>query len=443
MPKTLDPEVKARPKYIKEVACIQREFGQLYLDPEVNILRQLKEYDKETSNSHFWVIDPHVEIAPDFDFDYYPTQWDAQNVHVFQDQNGNYRNVRLYPKGFFEQYPDLTEEQLDNNSFENVKLMNTVVSQAISWPVVTLNNMSKDQFVDKLKEYHLMGYAYAWSIDGDVIPDNAILSQSYQPNVTAVDKIHLWKRINPLTDKVHSYGGLRLWPTSRDYSTMTSKAWRLNKLKGIQYVREVGSKYKPFDIVFISYKDEYADQKYRTLKKKYPKLKWVNDVDGIFEAHKAAAEKAKSPMFWAVDSDAELVEDFEFSYIPDVYDQETTHVWKTINPITEDSYGYGGVKLFNRQQILDATSWGLDFTTGLSSSFKVVEEVSNVSRFNDSALNTWRSAFREAAKLQLKDDTESADRLDKWLIQMHCIGSMLKPEQKQVSNMQKTILTSL
>jgi hypothetical protein len=120
-------------------------------------------------------------------------------------------------------------------------------------------------------------------------------------------------------------------------------------------------------------------------------------------------------MFWVVDADAEIIKDFNFDYIPDVYDQEVVHVWASKNPITQDEYGYGGVKLFPTEMVRDATSWGLDFTTGLSSRFKSMPQVSCITRFNTDAFSTWRSAFRECVKLTLNDDAESNQRLETWL----------------------------
>ena len=66
----------------------------------------------------------------------------------------------------------------------------------------------------------------------------------------------------------------------------------------------------------------------------------------------------QSAMFWVVDADADVDENFTFNYIPDVYDQEVVHVWASMNPITGQEYGYGGIKLFNTQQAGDANSWG-------------------------------------------------------------------------------------
>jgi hypothetical protein len=179
-------------------------------------------------------------------------------------------------------------------------------------------------------------------------------------------------------------------------------------------VKQTGSTYLPYDIVFLSYREPGASSAYKRLTARFPAT-WVKDVAGIFAAHKAAANSVNSKMFWVVDADADISDTFGFEYVPDAYDQDVTHVWASRNPVTGQEYGYGGVKLFNTQQVRDATSWGLDFTTGLSSRFKSMPEVSCVTRFNTDAYSTWRSAFRECVKLSLKDDAESRERLEGWL----------------------------
>ena len=179
-----------------------------------------------------------------------------------------------------------------------------------------------------------------------------------------------------------------------------------------QYVKEIGSAYQELSIVLITYHDDNHKQMLERLPEG---TLHVKDVDGIFEAHQQAARLATTDLFYVVDADAEVVEDFDFSYYPDVYDQEVVHVWHSKNPVTGDEYGYGGVKLFNRQQILDATTWGMDFTTGLSSRFKVIPTVACVTKFNTDAYSTWRSAFRECVKLATSRDPDATQRLGAWL----------------------------
>jgi hypothetical protein len=407
------PQAKGRPKYIREAVCTQKEFPILHLDPALDIIEQLTHIDNAIENSMYWVVDPFTRVNPDFKFDYYPTQWDQQNVHVFADEDGAYRNIRLYPKGTFAT-TTLTSKDVANNSFEKLKQINTIGSLRPQWPVLHLVDVTKTELVTALQEFANQEVPFLWTVDPDVSVEQSVLDAGYLPDLLSTNKIHVWQRQNPHTQKVHSYGGLRLWPTQKDYSQLTTDSIRLNKLKDIQYVKELGSTYKPYDIVFLSYKEEGATSAYKRLTARFPAT-WVKDVAGIFEAHKEAAQSVKSKMFWVVDADADITDTFNFEYVPDVYDQEVVHVWASQNPVTGQEYGYGGVKLFNREQILDATSWGLDFTTGLSTRFKAMPEVSCVTRFNTDAYSTWRSAFRECVKLALKDDAESVDRLDGWL----------------------------
>lgn len=406
------PQAKGRPKYIREAACTQKEFSVHRLDPQLDIVEQLTHTDRTVTNSMYWVVDPFTQINESFKFDYYPTQWDQQNVHVFADEDGNYRNIRLYPKGTFTK--SYTLEDITNNSFEKLKQINTVGSLRPRWPVVYLKEVTKAELVSALQESVNQGIPFLWTVDPDVSVDTSVLDAGYLPALTDINKVHVWQRKNPHTNKVHSYGGLRLWPTSADYSSLTTDGLRLNKIKNTQYVKEFGCTYKPYDIVFISYKEPNAQNAYERLTARFP-AKHIADVDGIFNAHKAAAQAVSTKMFWVVDADAEVMDTFDFGYIPDVYDQEVVHVWASTNPVTGLEYGYGGVKLFNTAQVLNATSWGLDFTTGLSTRFKSMPEVSCVTRFNTDAYSTWRSAFRECVKLTLKDDAESKERLEAWL----------------------------
>jgi hypothetical protein len=80
-------------------------------------------------------------------------------------------------------------------------------------------------------------------------------------------------------------------------------------------------------------------------------------------------------------------------------------------------YGYGGVKLFPRKLLLDATTWRIDLTTGLGK-LKFHNKVSNITGFNTDEFGTWRSAFRECAKLssslQTEYNLETEQRLTIW-----------------------------
>ena len=398
----INPE-KGRGKYIKEVGSVQKVYDVLHLDPAQDILEQLNNY-KSTTNM-YWVIDPWVEIHSDFNFSIYPTQWDQDCVHLFTDEHGVYRNIRLVPKGY--KFDSL--EQITNNSFDKLKEHKIVASITPKWPVVNLNTFDSSELADIASNVNTPWF---FTID----PDVNILKEEvvYEPGINDHNRVHVWQRLNPHTDEVHSYGGVRLWPTAQvDYTTDQIK---LNKIPKLRYVREPLSEFKSYPVILLSYHEKRAQTAFDELSRRSDNVYWVQDVEGIFEAHKEAAKQAgDSVMFWVVDADAELDKDFEFNYIPDVYDQETVHVWASMNPVTGSKYGYGGVKLFNTKQVLQSTSWGLDFTTGLSKKFKFMPQVSCTTKFNTSAYDTWRSAFREVVKLSVSNDPEAMYRIQEWL----------------------------
>lgn len=412
------PNLKKRPKFVKVAASTQKPYPVFELDPSKNLATQLSQFSKETrlaGSLNFWCIDAKIKLADDWDFSFLPTQWEQNFVHVFENALGNYGGVRLFPVSYVDDNPDILLSDLTYNNIPDIKYIQTVASLgAIEWPVIPMTTFNKEEFIRLLRVQKEQGYDFAWTVDSDCVMFDELKEKSFMPALMDRDKVHMWQIFSPHTNRTHSYGGVKLWPTSKSYQSLTTKEFNTGNFRDKQYVRERGGTYVPYDVVFISYHDDAADEKFETLKEKCTNAYHVKNVDGIFEAHKEAAKVATTKMIWVVDSDAELVDTFKFDYIPDTYDRETVHVWTSINPVTADEYGYGGVKLFNRQQILDATNWGVDFTTGLSKDFKVMEEVSNITKFNTDPLSTWRSAFREAAKLTIRSDTESLQRLFSW-----------------------------
>jgi len=172
-----------------------------------------------------------------------------------------------------------------------------------------------------------------------------------------------------------------------------------------------------YDIVFISYQEPNADANWARLRSRFPFAKRVHGVDGIHQAHIAGAKKCYTNMFWVVDGDAEIVDDFQFDYLPK--DLDYVYVWRSINPVNGLQYGNGGVKLLPRTMTEEMDITKPDMTTSISSKFKPVFEVSNINAFNTDPFNTWKSAFRECCKLASKvidrqktDETE--ERLGAW-----------------------------
>ena len=175
------------------------------------------------------------------------------------------------------------------------------------------------------------------------------------------------------------------------------------------------------DVIFISYYESNAEENWQRVLEKAPWAQRVDGVEGIFNAHKAASKLATTDMFYVVDGDAWLVDDFNFNFQPNIFDRDCTHIWRAQNPINDLVYGYGGVKLFSRQVVDDATNWiTLDMSTTIGSKLKIVNKISNITSFNTDEYSTWRSAFRECVKLcynihQSPSNEETQLRLNAWL----------------------------
>jgi len=173
------------------------------------------------------------------------------------------------------------------------------------------------------------------------------------------------------------------------------------------------------DVVFISYNEPNAEANWQKVLEKAPNAKRVNGVKGIVSAHKKAASIVETDMFYVVDGDAELADYWDFKFQPNLFDRDCVHVWRSINPVNDLKYGYGGVKLFPTNLVLTANPNNTDMTTSLSDKFKLMPKISNTTAFNSDEFSAWRSAFRECAKLSGKvlkrqQVRETEKRLDIW-----------------------------
>lgn len=176
------------------------------------------------------------------------------------------------------------------------------------------------------------------------------------------------------------------------------------------------------DIVFISYDEPNAESNWKKLKDKFPFAKRVHGVKGIANAHIAASKKASTSFFYVLDGDSSIVDSFNLDFKPDIYESEYVHIWNAFNPACGLTYGYGGLKLFNKKFFKEVKSQ-LDFSTTLTKHVKYHDEVASHTHFNSDAFHAFRGAVRESVKLYITSNdpknnevvrTEAYDRLDKW-----------------------------
>lgn len=232
---------------------------------------------------------------------------------------------------------------------------------------------------------------------------------SYEPDKWSQNAVHVFRNGD-------YYDGVCLIPKS---NLPTEKEFEYRFFTQNKEVDIQASSPESFDIVFISYNEPNAEQNFENLKSRFPHAIRVDDVKGIHNAHIEAAKKVDTDMFWVVDADSIVVEEFNFDYQVPKWQQDTVHVWSSRNPVNGLTYGYGGVKLLPTSMTIHMDKRKTDMTTSISDKFKQKEEMSNITAFNTDAFSAWRSGFRECAKLASKtidrqNDAETENRLSTW-----------------------------
>jgi hypothetical protein len=171
-----------------------------------------------------------------------------------------------------------------------------------------------------------------------------------------------------------------------------------------------------YDIFFISFGEPNADDHWHLLKSKFSRAKRINGIKGINNAHAACANQSITKMFWTVDADTVVDDDFNFDHTVMPWDEKYLHVWYSRNPINGLEYGYGSIKLWPCAVAKKKPKNWLDFTTTVGK-VKIIEQTVSTTMFNTDPFNAWKSGFREAVKLSASihnQNIEAVSRLRGW-----------------------------
>jgi hypothetical protein len=322
-------------------------------------------------------------------------------VHVFKNKEF-FDGICLFPKN-----KKISQREFDYRFFIDKKEIDIIASTPKQYKIYTPSTF---------QEYKDITDDMFWVVwPENEVTDNSIFSLYFSHhNSYDRNENHCFKHI---FRKEETYSnGIVLFSKNKSIS---QKEFHHRFLINKKEHSEVASKFKPYDIVFISYDEPNAEENYKKLLERFPDAKRVDKVKGIHQAHIAAATVATTEMFWVVDGDAIINDDFVFDYETSTYERDIVHVWRSRNPINDLIYGYGGVKLLPRNQTINMDTSKPDMTTSISSKFKPVMEVSNITSFNSDPFNAWKSAFRECVKLSSKiidrqKDNETNNRLEIW-----------------------------
>lgn len=226
-------------------------------------------------------------------------------------------------------------------------------------------------------------------------------------------------------DKHDKYGGLRYVNIEEILygETTESTEWDVCQSgRDIDYVDQAAAKLSfPYSVFQLSSNEpqNVVVSGLSSVQRLYPTAVPHFGTGGILQSHKELAALSDSRMFLVMDADLILQTSLKLeSFSP--WDEDYVHLWYAKNPINGLIYGHGGPKAFNKESFLKLGLDTVDITTSSNNKQMVVHpECVGIHRFNWSSEATFRTAFRECAKLtwQLEGQTasESRERLDVWL----------------------------
>lgn len=178
-------------------------------------------------------------------------------------------------------------------------------------------------------------------------------------------------------------------------------------------------KTQDIDIIFISYDEPNAEFNWAMIKNQAPWAKRVHGVKGSDNAHKAAAELSSTDWFVTVDGD-NIVDPKFFSIELELVPEIQVYGWSGKNIINNLRYGNGGLKIWNKQFVLDMKTHEAADTERAQVDFcwetgyRNFPTVFSTTVINSSPYQAWRAGFREGVKMLLKDGLKvSIDKIDK------------------------------
>ena len=289
--------------------------------------------------------------------------------------------------------------------------------------------------LDYVIPWHDLAYEHIWMLDNKHLQNNETEMWALKAKATSrIKGRKIVGQVSPIVNIIYNpdlpkieynesytapwydlkYEHVWYLDTSDTQKIWTIKATFTDKHSGSKEIGAVVPLFEEhLDVIFISYKEPNAEENWNRALEKAPWAKRVHGVEGIFNAHKAAAKLATTDMFFVVDGDAWLVDDWQFDFQPGIFDRDCAYVWCSQNPVNDLTYQNGGVKLFNRSILLKQRKWTtLDMFTGIMPKISAEDKISCVTTFNVDEFSTWRSAFRECVKLYKNNQM---GKLNEWL----------------------------
>lgn len=351
-------------------------------------LTVLKSIIDDVKTEYFWFFASFMNLKT-IDLDYIPEQHERDQIHVWYNTHplggtNKEGNVFLIPtKAFKEQINNLKflrdYKDINYHSHNNL-YQNWIPSTSfkLSDPYISYENLGK--------------VYYKWIYNKDLSPKDL---PNFFPSFWEDEKIYTWGDTKDIMLVPYRENLKQFYDIERH----------------VHFDKEYNS--RPMDIIFISYDEPSAEERYNKLKAKYPRAKWCKGIQGQTLAYMTAAQMSETEYFFCVFPKLEIVDSFKFDFQPDRMKEPCHYIFHCKNPVNDLEYGHGAVLMYNKKLTMETPRPGLDFT--LSKAHTVVPVLSAINHFNETPWLAWRTAFREVLKLLQGEATvETRYRLKKW-----------------------------
>ena len=324
----------------------------------------LKSLVNDARTSHVWMLSSLIDYST-FDFDYIPEQHQAQQIHVWQNEEQKEGDTMLIPCAEFLQQAEQLKFLRD---FKNINYHSAVLNYS-AWPVRSFEFNTLIEQVQSQKELYV-NYYYREPI-------------YYIPSFWEDVKLYSLdeSRLNLLVPR---------FPVKKELHEYSPKLLLKDKSAPVY-----------FDIVFIHNNEPQHEENFQALlsvvEGKPNRVKVIAGVQGRNQAYKAAADISDTEYFYAVFAKIKTDPSFGFDFVPDTLKSPRHYIFDCYDPVIDYTYGHQAIILYNKKMVLENTGTGLDFT--LSQQHDHVKLLSAETTFYQDPLVAYRTAFREVVKL--------------------------------------------
>lgn len=340
-------------------------------------LETIKRCISRAKTTHIWLISNICDYS-EFDFHWKPPPWESTQIHCWASGNQKFGDTFLIPvEEFKSQMSGLKELEF----FQYINWHDSPAVSRYDWPVVN----SPEE----------ISSTYAW-INGSLTSHKEI----------SFEEPSLWKKHVLIAFNI----GAQVLLLPRACKTQISV--QPSDYHHILCVNDPKIVNKPLDVVYLSNGELNGHRNWLHLQQFAPNAKKIEGITGRIKAYHACAEASETDWFFAVFAKCFVNEEFDWNWQPDRLQGKKHWIFHARNPVNGLEYGHMAVAALNKQLVLETTESGLDFI--MTGRHDVMPILSCDAVFNIDELTTWRTAFREVAKLSQQPDEISQSRLHTW-----------------------------